>query len=221
MHPSVVVQRPAGPPAQLFLLFHGFGTDEHDMVPLGRLLAADFPNALIVSVGAVQPSDAGQGRQWFALRDLTDENRVARVAAAMPAFLEAIRAWQADSGVEVAATALVGFSQGAIMALESTSVETPVAGRVIAVAGRFAALPTRAPAATTLHLIHGKADSVVPYRHTIAAAERIIGLGGDATADVLPFVGHLIDDEIVALMLERLTGYVPRRLWDEAMRASR
>lgn len=221
MHPSVVVQRPAGPPAQLFLLFHGFGTDEHDMVPLGQLLATDFPNALVVSVGAVEPSDSGPGRQWFSLRGITDENRVPRVAAAMPAFRENIRAWQADAGVDPAATALVGFSQGAIMALESTAAEAAVAGRVVAIAGRYAALPTRAPQATTLHLIHGKADPVVSYGHTIAAAERIIGLGGDATADVLPFVGHLIDDEVVALMCERLTGYVPRRLWDEAMRAAR
>jgi phospholipase/carboxylesterase len=139
----------------------------------------------------------------------------------MPPCLAAIREWQGRAGVEPAATALIGFSQGAVMALESSRDTSPVAGRIVAIAGRFAALPEVAPRDTTLHLIHGKADPVMPYRHTIAAAERLIGLGADATADVLPFVGHAIDEEVVALLIERLKAYIPRRLWEEAMRAAR
>jgi phospholipase/carboxylesterase len=48
----------------------------------------------------------------------------------------------------------------------------------------------------------------------------LLGIGGDATADVLPFVGHELADDFVDLTIERLTAYVPKRLWDEAMRSA-
>lgn len=218
MSDSIVIQKPAGAPQQLFLLFHGVGADAEDMVPLGRHLASAFPNAFVVSVAGVEDSDISAGHQWFSVRDISDENRVTRVAGAMPRFVATIRRWQESAGVAADATALVGFSQGGIMALESTRESAMLATRVIAIAGRFATPPDRARTDITIHLIHGKADTVIPFAHTIADAERLLGMGGDVTADVLPMVGHEINDEIAFLLIERLTRHIPRRLWDEAMR---
>lgn len=50
---------------------------------------------------------------------MTEENRQARIDAAMPAFIDTVRYWQQQSGVGADATALIGFSQGSIMSLES------------------------------------------------------------------------------------------------------
>lgn len=219
MTDAIIIQKPASAAQQLFLLFHGVGADAGDMVPLGRHLAAAFPGAFIVSVPGTDHSDISAGRQWFSVRDITEENRPARVASAMPGFVAAVRRWQEAAGVAADATALVGFSQGGIMALESTREEAPVATRVIAIAGRFATPPDRARTDMTIHLIHGKSDTVIPYVHSVASAERLLDMGGDVTADVLPMVGHEINDEIAFLLIERLTGYIPRRLWDEAMKA--
>lgn len=218
---SVVVQRAQGQPRQLFLLFHGYGANADDLVPLGERLATAFPTATVVSVGAPQPTDYPGGLQWFSLDGVTESNRLERVAGAMPAFLAEIRAWQRDAGVTEPGTALVGFSQGAIMALESSVGAGAPAGRVIAIAGRFARLPRNAPTRTTIHLLHGKEDAVIPYRHTIDAAHTLLDLGGDVTADVLPFVGHGITDELVDLAVQRLKTHVPKRLWDEAMAADK
>jgi phospholipase/carboxylesterase len=216
---SIVVQKAPGRPQQLILLFHGYRANPEDLVPLGERLAAAFPDANVVSVGAPQPTGYPGGLQWFSLDDVTDDNRAERVAGAMPGFLAEIRAWQQESGVTESMTALVGFSQGATMALESSVSASPPAARVIAIAGRFAQLPQSTPAQATIHLLHGKADTVIPYRHTIDAAHRLLDLGGDVTADVFPFVGHGISDEVAELAVQRLKNYVPRRLWDEAMRA--
>ena len=220
MTESIVIQQPGGQAQQLVLLFHGLGETPQAMLPLGERLARQFPNAFVVSVVAAVPADGGTGYQWLSVRGLDDSNRTARVSAALPAFLRAVAHWQALSGLGPVATALIGFSQGAIMALEATRVEAACAGRVVAIAGRFTELPERAAAATTLHLLHGKQDEVIPYRHTIEAVQHLLGIGGDATADVLPFVGHTLVDDFVDLTIERLTGYVPKRLWDEAMRAA-
>ena len=54
---------------------------------------------------------------------------------------------------------------------------------------------------------------------TIAAAQCLLELGTDVTADVLPFVGHEVPDEMADLVLERLRGYLPQRRWREAMQA--
>lgn len=218
MNDALIVHAPAGPPAQLILLLHGSGGDASDLAPLGERLAGEFASALIVSLAGAEVADLGGGRQWFSLREISEENRPGRVAAAMPGFLDTIRHWQQQSGVGSAGTALIGFSQGAIMALESTILTAPVAGRVIAIAGRFAVLPDAASSAVTLHLIHGQADPVIPYSHTVVAAEHLITLGGDLTADVLPQVGHEITAEVEAVLLRRLKTYVPRRIWEEAMR---
>ncbi len=217
MSVSVVIQQPEGAAGQLVLLFHGVGGVPDNLLALGRALAAKFPSALIVSVCAPERFEFGAGYQWFSIADVTDENRPGRVAGAMAAFREEVMRWQRSSGVEAAATALIGFSQGAIMCLESTQQGGSLAGRVIALSGRYATLPVVAPKDVTLHFIHGKTDAVIHYSHTVRTAERLIQLGGDVTADVIPFHGHEIDDEIIELVIHRLTGYVPKRLWDEAL----
>ena len=220
MSDSIVVARPEGPAPQLMLLFHGVGSTAESLVPLGRVLAAEFPQAFIVSVAAPLPSEAG-GRHWFSVAGITEDNRAARVDAAMPAFLETVERWRREAGVGTDAVALVGFSQGAIMALESTRDRPAVAGRIVSIAGRFARLPEAANAGTTFHMFHGKADPVIPYGFTVEGAKHLVALGADLTADVIPGIGHHITPELAELLIERLRGHLPRRVWEAAMKAAR
>ena len=217
---DIVIQQPSGTPQQLFLLHHGVGATPQGLVPLGQRLAAEFPQAWVVSVQGPQASDLGQGFQWFSVVGITEENRVARVAQAMPDFVQAVQAWQARSGVAPEATALIGFSQGAIMALESTQQDAHLAGRVVSLSGRFAQLPRAPHAHTTLHFLHGKNDKVMHYGYTVSAAEHLISLGADVTADVIPFLGHEVSAEVVDTLLERLQGHLPKRHWDAVHQAA-
>ena len=226
MNEAVVVQQPEGVPAQLMLLYHGVGAEPQQMLPLAQRLAAQFPQGLVVSVPGRAPADmpnAGGGRQWFSVQGISEENRPARIAEAMPEFIGSVRDWQQRSGVGAAATALIGFSQGAIMALEATQLADtgePLCGRVVALSGRFATTPALAPPLTTLHLVHGKADGVIHYGHTVRSAEHLLQLGADLSADVIPFLGHEISDEVIDLVIQRLCTYVPERTWREALRSA-
>jgi len=212
-----VLQRPRAAAEQLVLLFHGVGGVPEDLAPLGARLAAEFPNAFVVSVPGAHASDIGTGRQWFSIRGITEDNRPARVAAALPLFRASVREWQRAANVTVEATALVGFSQGGIMALESARTSDAPAGRIVSIAGRFARPPERPPQHVTLHLLHGRADAVIPYAHTVLAAQLLVARGADITADVLPFVGHEINDDVANCLIERLKSHVPRRLWEAAL----
>lgn len=188
---SIVVQRPSRA-RQLFILFHGGDEDTAALAPLGRSLVSAFPEGFVV----VLPAPAG-----------------------MPDFLAAVAHWQAEAGAAAQATAIVGFSQGAVRALEATKSVPAPAGRVVSLAGRFEALPTQPAPEVTIHLFHGKEDPVIPYAGTIDAARRLLELGTDATADVIPFLGHEVSGEVVGLVLERLRGYLPQRYWREALEA--
>ena len=222
MSESIIVARPEGPALQLMLLFHGVGATAQDLVPLGRVLAAEFPDAFIVSIAAPLPSDmGGAGRQWFSVQGITEENRPERVDAALPAFVETVAKWQREASVGTDAVALIGFSQGGIMALESTRDRPALAGRVVSIAGRFARLPDSPNLGTTVHMFHGKADPVIHYGFTVEAAEHLVAIGADVTADVIPAIGHTVNAEIAELLVERLRGHLPKRVWEAAMKAAR
>ena len=220
MDNAIMVQMPEHQAQQLVLLFHGVGSTPEGMVPIGRSLAEAFPQAAVVSVRSPEPSDFGQGFQWFSVAGITEDNRAERIAHAMPQFVQTVRAWQAHTGVADQGTLLVGFSQGAIMALESTQSGAPLAGRVVSLSGRFGQDPDVVPATTVLHFFHGKTDAVIHYGFTVRAAERLVRLGADVTADVLPHLGHEVNDAVVEKLLERLTTYVPQRYWRAAQDAA-
>jgi phospholipase/carboxylesterase len=206
---DLIVQQPnlvEGLRATLFLLFHGVGSNAEDLRGIGDDLASRHPESWVVSVQSPGPSDLGHGWQWFSVRGVTEDNRAYRVAAAMPAFVKAIAGWQHRSGVDALHTTLVGFSQGAIMSLESTQETQPVAGRVVAMAGRFAAPPQRAPAHTRIHLLHGDADGVVPACASIEAQAQLAALHADVTLDLFPGLGHGIDGRMLKRLHERLAS---------------
>jgi len=190
------------------------------MQPLGARLAAEFPSAMVVSVAAYQRSDVSDGFQWFSVQGITEDNRPARIAQAMPAFQACVAHWQQVAGVDASATALIGFSQGAIMALESTKLSPPLASRVLSLSGRFATLPKTGTDQITIHFLHGKSDAVIPYGFAVEAAQHLVASGGDITAEVMPFIGHEVHPDFIEAVINKLTTHLPKRLWEEALRAS-
>lgn len=216
-HDHFVVQSPVAEAKQLLLLFHGVGDNPVSMGEIGAYFAQLFPEALVVSVGGPAPSGPEPGREWFSVQEVTEENRQQRVDAIMPTFIETVRYWQEKSGVNAGATALIGFSQGAIMALEGIKAQPGLASRVIAFNGRFAELPEAATTATTVHLIHGEADPVIDSRHAQAAEDALIRAGGDVTLDIVEDLGHAIDGRSMQLALDHLRYTVPKHYFDEAL----
>ena len=127
----------------------------------------------------------------------------------MPRFVQAVRQWQQDCAIGPERTTLIGFSQGAIMALESTQLDSPPAARVIALSGRFAQPPRIAHASLRTHLVHGDADAVMPVRGAVDALAQLQALGAVATLDRLPALGHGIDARVVEAVVRRLEDATP------------
>lgn len=214
----------SGPPAQLFILLHGVGASADDLVPLAQTLRAAFPQAALLLPDGFDAFDAAptaQGRQWFSVVGVTQENRAERVQAVVPTLIDWVRGHQERLGVGAAATALVGFSQGGIVSLEAAVAAPDLVGRVLAFSSRFAQLPTSAPPRTTFHFFHGGQDTVIPAQHATAAFEHMAALDeGDATLDIADTVGHALHPTLLERAVFRLTHHVPPRIWREAMQTA-
>ena len=210
----------SGTAKQLFILLHGVGARPSDLLPLSSKLKKVFPDAAFLLPEGTYPFDGGgPGRQWFSIRGVTEANRVARVAEAMPGLHALVKQSQDRFNVLQSDTALVGFSQGAIMALEFSIVHDGGVGRVLAFSGRFARLPEKAPELTTLHLLHGENDQVIPVFHAEVAFARLTELNGDATLDLASTVGHEINAALADCAIQRLQTCIPLRSWKKALNA--
>jgi phospholipase/carboxylesterase len=195
---DLIVQQPApsSTAPELVMFFHGVGSSAEDLRPLAEFVAPAVPHAWIVSVRAPDRSDFGHGWQWFSVHGITEENRPARVAAAQPRFTQRIEEWQRLTGATPARTTLAGFSQGAIMALESTQSASPPAERVISMAGRFALPPRVANERMAIHLLHGDQDRVVPTAFAVEAAAALQAIGTQVSLELFPGLGHGIDERL-------------------------
>jgi len=207
-----------GPVKQLFILLHGVGAKPSDLLPLAYQFRKAFPDAaFVLPEGHSRFDGGGAGLQWFSISEVTEENRPARVAEAMPALHALVRQAQHRYQVVQTDTALAGFSQGAIMALEYSLAHDGGVGRVLVFSGRFAQLPENAPELTTLHLLHGEDDRVIPASHAYAAYARLTELQGDATLDVASSVGHEIHAALADRAIYRLQSCIPLRSWKQAL----
>lgn len=201
----------------LFILLHGGGGTPSQMQPLLEALRLQYPQAALALWQAPHPlqSEALQGFSWYEGNDA-----ISGVAAALPAFIQRVRALATELQLDWPRVALAGFSQGGLMALEAVQAEEKLAGRVLAFGAAPLGRPVEAPEGVTLHLLQGLLDEEVSYRHVVDAAQAWVELGADVTADVLPGVGHAMDVRLIERAMHQLRTFIPARLWREAVVAA-
>jgi phospholipase/carboxylesterase len=184
------------PATSLVVLLHGYGADGNDLIDIGRAWAPMMPGTAFVSPHAPQPcADAPMGRQWFPL-SLTDLDRLwPGVEAAAPALNAFLDADLARLGLSQARLALVGFSQGAMLALHVGARRDPPIAGIIGYSGylvgpeHLAKTRSRPP----ILLVHGDDDMTVPVLALHAAAPPLGAAGFQVEWHVRPGLGHGID----------------------------
>lgn len=208
---------PAAPPRQLFVLLHDAGGAALDMLDFANRLGESFPQAAIVMPEGVESIHLGKTEyHWFPAFDIDDAKRPECVAKAVSALATFVREQQARFGILQSDTAVAGFGQGATLALAISDTHDGLAGRVLAFSGSYATLPDKAPALTTLHLLHGQRDTVMPAQLTQQAFARLMELGADATCDIASTLGHELHPALMDQAVQRLLTCVPLRFWRSA-----
>jgi phospholipase/carboxylesterase len=201
-----------GKPRQLVILLHGLGADGNDLIGLAPLFAQILPEAEFLSPNAPFPCDMSPyGFQWFSLQDRGQATLVAQVSAAAPILDAYIDAALAARGLTDSELALVGFSQGTMMALYvGLRRAKPVAG-IVGFSGALLAgeaLPQELRSRPPVLLVHGDADPVVPFDALAMAEASLKAAGVPVETLTSPGLGHGIDEA----GLKRAAGFLQQVL---------
>jgi phospholipase/carboxylesterase len=163
-----------------------------------------LPQAAFVSPHAPEPcAGAPTGRQWFALTFRDPNERWVGVNKAAPVLERFIDAELARLTLPPSALALVGFSQGTMMALHVGLRRAAPPAAIVGYSGllvlppdgnldSFAAeIRSRPP----VLLVHGEQDDLIPAQALFQAAQGLAALGVPAQWHLSAGVGHGIDPE--------------------------
>jgi phospholipase/carboxylesterase len=198
--PSLIHAPPRGGPVrQLVVLLHGLGAGGADLIDLAPVLARSLPDALFVAPDAPFPCDlAPFGRQWFSLQSRLPADMAAGVRQAGPVLAAYLAEQLERASLGPDALALLGFSQGAMMALHVGLRLVPPPAAIVAISGRLVevtALHDEPSATPPVLLVHGDMDDVVPVEAMSAAEVALRDKGVPVECCLRPGLGHAIDAE--------------------------
>ncbi|MDV3457712.1 prolyl oligopeptidase family serine peptidase [Sphingomonas sp. HF-S4] len=187
-------------PQQLVVLLHGYGSNGADLISLAPMWQRLLPDALFVAPNAPErcPGVPG-GHQWWALHDLNRAALAAGAQAAAPALDTTLDALLAEHDLADDRLALVGFSQGTMMALQVGPRRERALAGIVGYSGMLAGTLDEILRKPPVLLIHGDADTVVPvgaYKHAHA---ELVRHGFAVEGHVTPGLGHGIDPNGIAL----------------------
>jgi phospholipase/carboxylesterase len=194
----------SGAARQLVVFLHGYGADGNDLIEIGKVWQPLLPQAAFVSPHAPEP--CGQmpvGRQWFALTFRDPNERWLGVNKAAPVLQRFIDAELARLGLPPSALALVGFSQGTMMALHVGLRRTVSPAAIVGYSGLLVLPPDGNPetfaaditSRPPVLLVHGDRDDLIPPQALFQATQDLAALGVPAEWHLSAGVGHGIDPE--------------------------
>ena len=194
----------SGAAKQLVAFLHGYGADGKDLIEIGRAWQQYLPDAAFVSPHAPEPcAGAPMGRQWFPLTFRDPDERWRGVNAAAPALNRFLDAELARRKLPASALALVGFSQGTMMALHVGLRQATAPAAIVGYSGLFVLPDGAGPDAVSgeikarppILLVHGDRDDLIPAQALFMSAQDLAALEIPAEWHMSAGIGHGIDEE--------------------------
>jgi phospholipase/carboxylesterase len=161
----------SGKAQHLVMFLHGYGASGNDLISIGEEWSAAMPDTAFVAPHAPEICEiyAG-GYQWFSIQDINlgafeRDKRAEKVRPVLDAYIdEALARWQ----VPESQLGVVGFSQGAMMAMYAMPRRKTACAGVVGYSGiLLEAEELKGPGIVKppVLAIHGKEDDVVPSRY--------------------------------------------------------
>lgn len=185
-----------GKPDALVICLHGYGSNGADLISLAPYWAKALPGAMFAAPNAIEPiPQAPGGYQWFPIANLDPhlmEQGVRVAAQSVDRFIDRERE---KYGLEPGRVALVGFSQGTMMALHvALRREQPLAAVLgfsgVLVGGR--GLKEEMRSKPPILLVHGDRDPTIPIPAMFDSAEQLAAAGHGAQWHISYGVPHSI-----------------------------
>lgn len=194
----------SGTAKNLVVFLHGYGADGNDLIDIGRAWQSLLPDTAFVSPHAPRPcGQSPMGREWFPLTFRDPNERWAGVNAAAPALQAFLDVELDRRNLPPEALALVGFSQGTMMALHVGLRRAVAPAGIVGYSGMLVAPEELDPQAFMAEitsrppvlLVHGDQDQVIPVQALMHAAQGLAALGVPSEWHVSTGIGHGIDQE--------------------------
>lgn len=199
----------SAPPAEragrpLLVLLHGYGSEERDLFGLVPRLPADY---VVAAVRApLSPPFPTPGWSWFPIEGLRGRDPEGTTAAA-----EGFLSWL-DAATDAETVGLLGFSQGAVIALQAMRLRPQRLAFAVNLAGYVDAgpLPTDAELAERRPPVfwgRGARDEVIPadrVAHTVQWLPDHVDLSGRVYAGLTHSVSQEELDDVRVFLEKRL-----------------
>jgi phospholipase/carboxylesterase len=187
---------------------HGLGADGHDFVPIVSELRLPkelsvrfiFPHAPVMPVSV---NNGYEMRAWYDITSLSidrqvDRTGIVRSVAAVELLIES----EIESGVPAQHIFLAGFSQGAVIALNTGLKTTKRLAGIIALSGYLPFADEAIAAAnpvnrdTPIYIAHGTQDPIVPFVLGETAATELQAAGYAVSWHSYPMAHSVCPTEI-------------------------
>jgi phospholipase/carboxylesterase len=197
------IEPKSGAAKHLVVLLHGYGADGQDLIEIGRQWRALLPDAAFVAPHAPEPcAMSPMGRQWFPLTMRDPDERWRGVVKARPTVDAFLDAELAKLGLDESRLALVGFSQGTMMALHVGLRRSRAPAAILGYSGVLigseqlseATARDARGAPPPVLLIHGDQDSMIPLDALFDSSEALAKANIPCQWHLSMGVGHGIDN---------------------------
>ncbi len=189
------------------VFLHGYGADGADLLGLADPLAPHLPRTAFYAPNAPERCvNNPMGYQWFPIPWMDGSSEEQAKASAAQSFQDInvfLDKVLVDEGIPADRLALVGFSQGTMMALSVAPQRVPEIAGVVGFSGRLID-PEQAVDAKTrppILLIHGDEDPVVPFDSMGIAGEALQNAGFTVYGHVMKGTGHGISPDGLSVAL--------------------
>lgn len=205
---DTIIVEPTQPATHTVIILHGLGADGSDFTSI--IPELKLPEHLAVRFifphAPVRPITINNGyhmRGWYDITSLTAEGRDDHAGIALSQQqIEQLIIQQQDSGIDSSKILLMGFSQGAAMALTvGLRYSQPLAG-IIALSGYLPAaketlaLASQANKHIPIFIGHGTADPIVMYQWGQMTYQTLKQAGYPVDWHSYPIQHHVSIDEI-------------------------
>jgi phospholipase/carboxylesterase len=187
-----------GEATKALLVLHGWGANQHDLVPLAQSLKVENCHYFFPNAPCDVPGTGGMGKGWFTfpLNESSERERKASREILFTCLDEIQR-----KGFGCNQIVLLGFSQGGGMCLDLMLNWTMKVGSVVSLSGFLMdgeqikerrSLPTDTP----VFAAHGLYDPILPLERSKASVQILEECGFDLTWREYPMAHQIVPDEI-------------------------
>lgn len=188
-------------PKWLVVFLHGYGSNGADLMSFADFWQASMPSVAFAAPDAPTATTDG-GFQWIGKRPAADPRLYDDAVAARPTLDAFIDGELTRLALDGSRLALVGFSQGTVMALHAGLRRETAPAAILGYAGGLvgrAQMKQEIVARPPVLLVNGELDELAPVYGMHVAVKALTEAGVVAAGQALPNLAHAVNADALIL----------------------